>query len=323
MSEIRVVHARGDGFSRGMQVGAELQDLIQDSICLLPPVPRPTWRVVGAAPGPPHALPAGGGNRLPGHDERPQRACRSRRSFPSSSCSRSTPSKSSSPSWSLRKARLLFLQKKEGTRSVPRRPRSMLEHLGPNTGRGTHAGAQRALARRRCRQRRRRRGPPGGRACRGREPHGRLLPAGGRRQRARAPRRGSARSPPPTTGSACPGSWSRGSSLEAVEGPSGRDGQRRDAGRLATVMSSRFADGDCFTLETSGREHRLVDGAAPHTNHYRSDLAELAPEPSEGSRRAVAAAPGARGGGTADLRRGHDDDHARPQLGAAVDLPAS
>jgi hypothetical protein len=44
-----------------------------------------------------------------------------------------------------------------------------------------------------------------------------------------------------------------------------------------------FADGDCFTLETSGREHRLVDGAAPHTNHYRSDLAELAPEPSEGS----------------------------------------
>ena len=32
MSEIRVVHARGDGFSRGMQVGAELQDLIQSSI---------------------------------------------------------------------------------------------------------------------------------------------------------------------------------------------------------------------------------------------------------------------------------------------------
>ena len=32
MSEIRVVHARGDGFARGMQVGAELQDLIQSSI---------------------------------------------------------------------------------------------------------------------------------------------------------------------------------------------------------------------------------------------------------------------------------------------------
>jgi len=45
-----------------------------------------------------------------------------------------------------------------------------------------------------------------------------------------------------------------------------------------------FRDGDCFTLETTGREHRLLEGAAPHTNHYRSDLAELAPEPSEGSR---------------------------------------
>ena len=32
MSEIRVIHARGDGFARGMQVGAELQDLIQSSI---------------------------------------------------------------------------------------------------------------------------------------------------------------------------------------------------------------------------------------------------------------------------------------------------
>jgi isopenicillin-N N-acyltransferase like protein len=44
-----------------------------------------------------------------------------------------------------------------------------------------------------------------------------------------------------------------------------------------------FPDGDCFTLETSGREHRVLDGPSPHTNHYRSDLAELAPAPSEGS----------------------------------------
>ena len=44
-----------------------------------------------------------------------------------------------------------------------------------------------------------------------------------------------------------------------------------------------FADGDAFTLETSGREHRLLEGAAAHTNHYRSDLASLAPAPSEGS----------------------------------------
>src|SRR5262249_54951354 len=49
-----------------------------------------------------------------------------------------------------------------------------------------------------------------------------------------------------------------------------------------------FSDGDCFTLETSGREHRMLDGASPHTNHYRSDLAELAPEPSEGSRARLA-----------------------------------
>jgi len=49
-----------------------------------------------------------------------------------------------------------------------------------------------------------------------------------------------------------------------------------------------FADGDCFTLETSGREHRVLDGPSPHTNHYRSDLAELAPAPSEGSRARLA-----------------------------------
>lgn len=39
----------------------------------------------------------------------------------------------------------------------------------------------------------------------------------------------------------------------------------------------------CFTLETSGRDHRVLDGPGPHTNHYRSDLASLAPDPSEGS----------------------------------------
>src|SRR5438093_9289214 len=34
-----------------------------------------------------------------------------------------------------------------------------------------------------------------------------------------------------------------------------------------------FRDGDSLIVETSGREHRLLEGAAPHTNHYRSDLA--------------------------------------------------
>lgn len=42
---------------------------------------------------------------------------------------------------------------------------------------------------------------------------------------------------------------------------------------------------DAFTVETTGREHRVLDGAGPHTNHYLDpDLAVLAPPPSEGSR---------------------------------------
>ena len=49
-----------------------------------------------------------------------------------------------------------------------------------------------------------------------------------------------------------------------------------------------FPDGDCFTVETSGRDHRVLDGPSPHTNHYRSDLAELAPAPSEGSQARLA-----------------------------------
>jgi isopenicillin-N N-acyltransferase-like protein len=52
------------------------------------------------------------------------------------------------------------------------------------------------------------------------------------------------------------------------------------AGGYGHVYAMR--DG-CFTLETSGRDHRVLDGPGPHTNHYRSDLASLAPEPSEGS----------------------------------------
>ena len=44
-----------------------------------------------------------------------------------------------------------------------------------------------------------------------------------------------------------------------------------------------FNDGDRLVLETSGRQHRVLDGADPHTNHYQSDLAELAPPASEGS----------------------------------------
>ena len=49
-----------------------------------------------------------------------------------------------------------------------------------------------------------------------------------------------------------------------------------------------FAD-DAFAVETTGREHRVVDHDGPHTNHYLDpDLAALAPPPSEGSRARLA-----------------------------------
>jgi isopenicillin-N N-acyltransferase-like protein len=41
---------------------------------------------------------------------------------------------------------------------------------------------------------------------------------------------------------------------------------------------------EAFTIETTGREHRVLDHAGAHTNHYQDpDLAQLAPPPSEGS----------------------------------------
>ncbi len=44
-----------------------------------------------------------------------------------------------------------------------------------------------------------------------------------------------------------------------------------------------FASGDAVTIETTGAQHRVLDGPGPHTNHYQSDLATLAPPASEGS----------------------------------------
>jgi isopenicillin-N N-acyltransferase-like protein len=49
-----------------------------------------------------------------------------------------------------------------------------------------------------------------------------------------------------------------------------------------------FRDGDAFTLETTGKQHRVLDHPGPHTNHYQSDLAELAPPASEGSKARLA-----------------------------------
>jgi isopenicillin-N N-acyltransferase-like protein len=45
-----------------------------------------------------------------------------------------------------------------------------------------------------------------------------------------------------------------------------------------------FPGGDAFALETTAKQHRVIDGDGPHTNHYLDpDLAALAPEASEGS----------------------------------------
>jgi len=45
-----------------------------------------------------------------------------------------------------------------------------------------------------------------------------------------------------------------------------------------------FPGGDCFAVETTGRQVAVLDGPGPHTNHYEDPgLAQLAPAPSEGS----------------------------------------
>ena len=55
------------------------------------------------------------------------------------------------------------------------------------------------------------------------------------------------------------------------------------AGGYGFVMG--FPDGDAFAIETTGAQHRVLDGAGPHTNHYLDeDLASLAPEASVGSK---------------------------------------
>lgn len=47
-------------------------------------------------------------------------------------------------------------------------------------------------------------------------------------------------------------------------------------------------EADAFIVETSGEQHRVLDGPGPHTNHYQSDLAELAPPASDGSKARLA-----------------------------------
>jgi isopenicillin-N N-acyltransferase-like protein len=78
------------------------------------------------------------------------------------------------------------------------------------------------------------------------------------------------------------------SSLEARDrtDATARAAMRGRAGGYGHVYA--FAGGDAFTLETSGRQHRMLDRPGPHTNHYQSDLAELAPPASEGSKARLA-----------------------------------
>jgi isopenicillin-N N-acyltransferase like protein len=50
-----------------------------------------------------------------------------------------------------------------------------------------------------------------------------------------------------------------------------------------------FPGGDAIAIETTGTHHRLLEGPGPHTNHYLdSELAELSPPASEGSRARLA-----------------------------------
>jgi hypothetical protein len=44
-----------------------------------------------------------------------------------------------------------------------------------------------------------------------------------------------------------------------------------------------FAGGDTFVVETTAKQHRVLEGPGAHTNHYRSDLASLAPDAAPGS----------------------------------------
>jgi len=74
------------------------------------------------------------------------------------------------------------------------------------------------------------------------------------------------------------------SSLEARSRPDAiaRAAMRGRAGGYGHVYA--FPD-DAFIVETTGREHRVLDRDGPHTNHYlHPELAALAPPPSEGSR---------------------------------------
>ena len=230
---------------------------------------------------------------------------------------------------------LLFLQRKEGYVQAPASPgpapgpappprfaaRALLEPVG-EAARHHADRAQRALARRRPGQR--------------------------RRDRSTSPRTGASPSASPTVVCCLPavglnahGGGQGIGSLNAVDDGVGvprvlvsrsslESRSRADAIARAAMPGRAGGYGhvfafpdDAFTVETTGREHRVLDHDGPHTNHYLDpDLAALAPPPSEGSRARLTrlqellderrpATPGSAHG-----------PHARPRLRAAGDLPA-
>ena len=283
MSEIRVVHARGDGFSRGMQVGAELQDLIQSSIDfyhryldrrgvsseqlqdLLTPY------LVAAETAYPDMM-----NVLKGMSVAAL--------VPVLELFAINTFEELEPLLESPEGELLFLQKKEGYTRRPSPAPDRCSSISVRTpdGKTLLAHNEHWLA-----------GDAGNVAVVVDHPaDGRVavasptvvccLPAVGVNGHGAAQGIGSLTAS--DDGIGVPRVLVSRSSLEARDR---RDAVARGAmpgraGGYGHVFA--FADGDCFTLETTGREHRLLEGAAPHTNHYRSDLAELAPEPSEGSR---------------------------------------
>ncbi len=283
MSQIRVVRTRGDGFSRGMQVGAELQDLIQSSIAfyhryldrrgvsseqlqdLLTPY------LVAAETAYPDMM-----NVLKGMSVAAL--------VPVLELFAINAFEELEPLLESPEGELLFLQKKEGytQRPAPAPDRCSSISVRTPDGGTLLAHNEHWLA-----------GDAGNVAVLVDHPaDGRIpvasptvvccLPAVGVNGHGAAQGIGSLTAS--DDGIGVPRVLVSRSSLEARDR---RDAVARGAmpgraGGYGHVFA--FADGDCFTLETTGREHRLLEGAAPHTNHYRSDLAELAPEPSEGSR---------------------------------------
>jgi len=286
VSEIRVVHARGDGFSRGMQVGAELQDLIQDSISfyhryldrrgvsseqlqdLLTPY------LLAAETAYPDMM-----NVLKGMSVAAL--------VPVLELFAINAFEELEPLLESPEGQLLFLQKKEGYTQRPAAPdRCSSISVRTPDGKTLLAHNEHWLA-----------GDVGNIAVIVDKPDGGrvpvasptivcCLPAVGMNAHGVAQGIGSLTASDDGVG--VPRVLVSRSSLEA------RD--RSDATARAAMPGRAggyghayaFRGGDAFTLETSGKQHRVLDHPGPHTNHYQSDLAELAPPASDGSKARLA-----------------------------------